>query len=162
MQHSEMSSIGSLTDLSHHDRKTSIVDDLLCEIYDRWYDGRHDSFESDTFTECSSTSEVYHWHRNSFQLENDNKHSTRILPSVLQTQSVTELRKTVDELQHRINFVSSRLVRQLKRRDRRVAKLQHNSDLVTAILQEMSPVHSKCGQHGHSSLLSFPSIGVMY
>lgn len=87
MQHSEMSSIGSLTDLSHHDRKTSIVDDLLCEIYDRWYDGRHDSFESDTFTECSSTSEVYHWHRNSFQLENDNKHSTRILPSVLQTQS---------------------------------------------------------------------------
>ncbi|XP_052677813.1 TBC1 domain family member 30-like isoform X1 [Crassostrea angulata] len=138
MQHSEMSSIGSLTDLSHHDRKTSIVDDLLCEIYDRWYDGRHDSFESDTFTECSSTSEVYHWHRNSFQLENDNKHSTRILPSVLQTQSVTELRKTVDELQHRINFVSSRLVRQLKRRDRRVAKLQHNSDLVTAILQAAS------------------------
>uniref|UniRef100_A0A8W8MKA8 Uncharacterized protein n=1 Tax=Magallana gigas TaxID=29159 RepID=A0A8W8MKA8_MAGGI len=138
-----MSSIGSLTDLSHHDRKTSIVDDLLCEIYDRWYDGRHDSFESDTFTECSSTSEVYHWHRNSFQLENDNKHSTRILPSVLQTQSVTELRKTVDELQHRINFVSSRLVRQLKRRDRRVAKLQHNSDLVTAILQASSQKRSR-------------------
>lgn len=87
MQHSEMSSIDSLTDLSHLDRKTSIVDDLLCEIYDRWYDGRHDSFESDTFTECSSTSEVYHWRRNSFQLVNDNKHSTRILPSVLQTQS---------------------------------------------------------------------------
>ena len=82
-----MSSIGSITDLSHLDRKASIVDDLLCEIYDRWYDGRHDSFESDTFTECSSTSEVYHWRRNSFQLANDNKHSSRILPSVLQSQS---------------------------------------------------------------------------
>lgn len=56
---------------------------------------------------------------------------------------VTELRKTVDELQHRINFVSSRLVRQLKRRDRRVAKLQHNSDLVTAILQASSQKRSR-------------------
>ncbi|XP_062593729.1 TBC1 domain family member 30-like [Saccostrea cucullata] len=138
MQFEMSSSFGSVSDLSYQDRKTSIVDDLLFEIYDRWHDGRHDSFESDTFTECSSTSEVYHWRRNSFQLENDNKHSTRILPSVLQTQSVDQLKKTVEELQHRINFVSSRLVRQLKRRDRRVAKLQHNSDLVTAILQASS------------------------
>ena len=55
-----------------------------------------------------------------------------------------ELKKTAEELQYRINFVSSRLVRQLKRRDRRVAKLQHNSDLVTAILQASSQKRSRC------------------
>jgi hypothetical protein len=42
------------------DRQTSIVDELLFEIYDRWHGGRHDSFDSDTFTECSSTSEFFH------------------------------------------------------------------------------------------------------
>lgn len=57
---------------------------------------------------------------------------------------IPQLKKTVEELQHRINFVSSRLVRQLKRRDRRIAKLQHNSDLVTAILQASSQKRSKC------------------
>lgn len=66
-----------------------------------------------------------------------------ILKSFLPFVGVVELKKTVDELQHRINFVSSRLVRQLKRRDRRVAKLQHNSDLVTAILQAASQKRSR-------------------
>lgn len=66
-----------------------------------------------------------------------------ILKSFLPFVGVAELKKTVDELQHRINFVSSRLVRQLKRRDRRVAKLQHNSDLVTAILQAASQKRSR-------------------
>lgn len=58
--------IGSLIDFSYYDRKISIVDDFFCEIYDRWYDGRYDSFESDIFIECFSTLEVYYWYRNLF------------------------------------------------------------------------------------------------
>ena len=42
------------------ERQQSIVDGLLFEIYDRWHGSRADSFDSDTFTECSSTSEVFH------------------------------------------------------------------------------------------------------
>ncbi|KAK3102803.1 hypothetical protein FSP39_014026 [Pinctada imbricata] len=120
----------------HLEHQTSIVDDLLFEIYDRWHDGRHDSFESDTFTECSSTSEVSHWRRNS--IYSDTTHSGRLNHSVLETQSLSQLRRMVSEMQHRINSMSSRLVRQLKRRDRRFAKLQHNCDLVTAIVQAAS------------------------
>lgn len=51
-------------------RQSSIVDGLLSEIYDRWQDHRPDSFDSDTFTECSSTSEFLHSRRHSrFLLE---------------------------------------------------------------------------------------------
>lgn len=42
-------------------RQGSIVDGLLHEIYDRWHFVRQDSFDSDTLTECSSTSEFL-WH----------------------------------------------------------------------------------------------------
>jgi hypothetical protein len=51
------------------DSQSSIVDGLLSEIYDRWHDHRHDSFDSDTFTECSSTSEFMHWRRHSVHLK---------------------------------------------------------------------------------------------
>lgn len=47
-------------------RQGSIVDGLLHEIYDRWHFGRHDSFDSDTLTECSSTSECLWSGRNEF------------------------------------------------------------------------------------------------
>ena len=44
-------------------RQHSIVDGLLFEIYDRWHGGSlRDSFDSDTLTECSSTSEVFYRH----------------------------------------------------------------------------------------------------
>ena len=46
--------------------QSSIVDGLLFEIYDRWHDTRLDSFDSDTFTECSSTSEFMHGRRSSY------------------------------------------------------------------------------------------------
>lgn len=39
--------------------------------------------------------------------------------------------------------MSARLVRQLKRRERRLAKLQHNFDIVTAILQASSQKRSE-------------------
>lgn len=56
-------------------RQTSIVDGLLSEIYDRWNDHRPDSFDSDTFTECSSTAEFFHSRRHSsFLLEIGGRH----------------------------------------------------------------------------------------
>ncbi|KAH3881405.1 hypothetical protein DPMN_005331 [Dreissena polymorpha] len=49
--------------------QSSIIDGLLSEIYDRWHDHRHDSFDSDTFTEYSSTSEFAPWRRPSSCLD---------------------------------------------------------------------------------------------
>jgi hypothetical protein len=70
---------------------TSIVDDLLFEIYDRWHDVRHDSFESDTFTECSSTSDIFPWRKNSIQLDIETKHSGKLNRSTLELQSKHKL-----------------------------------------------------------------------
>ncbi|KAL5014864.1 hypothetical protein ScPMuIL_009134 [Solemya velum] len=117
------------------DRRASIVDDLLFEIYDRWQDTRRDSFDSD-FTECSSTSEFFHG-RHSFG-EVEGRNSDKLHRAVLEVQNEKQLRSMFSELQHRINQTNIRLVRQLKRRDRRLAKLQHNCDIVTAILQASS------------------------
>ena len=39
--------------------RRSMVDELLFDIYDRWHYGRSLSFDSDTFTECSSTSDAF-------------------------------------------------------------------------------------------------------
>lgn len=68
------------------DRRTSIVDDLLFEIYDRWQDTRRDSFDSD-FTECSSTSEFFHG-RHSF-VEVEGRNSDKLHSAVLEVQSNT-------------------------------------------------------------------------
>ncbi|CAG2242121.1 TBC1 domain family member 30 [Mytilus edulis] len=126
----------TLFDLS--EQRSSIVDDLLFEIYDRWHDARHDSFESDTFTECSSTSDIFPWRKNSIHLDIEAKHSGKLNRSTLESQSLGQVRKMVSELQYRNNCMSARLVRQLKRRERRLAKLQHNFDIVTAIIQASS------------------------
>jgi hypothetical protein len=56
---------------------------------------------------------------------------------------VDQVKKMVSELQYRNNCISARLVRQLKRRERRLAKLQHNFDIVTAILQASSQKRRK-------------------
>lgn len=58
--------------------------------------------------------------------------------SLYESVGFDQLRRMVTELQHRGNQMSSRLVRQLKRRERRQAKLQHNCDIVTAVLQASS------------------------
>lgn len=75
----------TLFDLS--EQRSSIVDDLLFEIYDRWHDARHDSFESDTFTECSSTSDIFPWRKNSIHLDIEAKHSGKLNRSTLESQS---------------------------------------------------------------------------
>ena len=52
-----------------HSLESSIVDGLLCEIYDRYYFPRRGySIDSDTFTEYSSTSDAF-LSRNGFDTE---------------------------------------------------------------------------------------------
>ena len=47
----------------------SIVEGLLLEIYDRWQYPQRDSLDSDTFTECSSTSEAFWGRGDTVQLD---------------------------------------------------------------------------------------------
>ncbi|XP_064604966.1 TBC1 domain family member 30-like [Liolophura sinensis] len=117
-----------------HERQHSIVDGLLCEIYDRWQGNQRDSFDSDTFTECSSTSEIFGNTRGDWE----RRHARQLHRAFLETKDVDELQSMVKELKHTTAQVSARLIRQLKRKDRRIAKLQRNCDIVTAIIQAAS------------------------
>ncbi|XP_013384908.1 TBC1 domain family member 30-like isoform X2 [Lingula anatina] len=120
-------------------RQASIVDDLLFEIYDRWHVTHRDSFDSDTFTEASSTSEVFHSGRyGSYQLELEQRHSNKLNKAFLQNKEEAELRRMVHELKHTVAQMNTRLVRQLRKRDHMKAKLQKNCDVVTAVLQAAS------------------------
>lgn len=56
---------------------------------------------------------------------------------------VKQLQEVIKVLQHRTSIVSSRLVRQLKRRDHRLVRLQKNCDVLTAVLQAASLKRSK-------------------
>lgn len=70
------------------ERQQSIVDGLLFEIYDRWHGSRADSFDSDTFTECSSTSEVFHTRWDSYyETAADQGHAKQFHRTFLESQS---------------------------------------------------------------------------
>lgn len=73
-------SISSRESLDSSDRvsRSSIVDDLLFEIYDRWnYTSRRYSYDSDTtYTGYSSTSDAFFYRSDSVQSAFDDKHST--------------------------------------------------------------------------------------
>ncbi|XP_070557709.1 LOW QUALITY PROTEIN: TBC1 domain family member 30-like [Ptychodera flava] len=121
--------------------RSSIVDGLLCEIYDKYHGHRSDSFDSDGFTECSSNSDAVHLtssRSDTIQQQLANRHTTRLHRAYLNTKSVDELREMKRDLQREIAMFSARLVKQLKRRERRLAKLQKNQDVLTAILQAVS------------------------
>ena len=77
------------------ERQQSIVDGLLFEIYDRWHGSRADSFDSDTFTECSSTSEIFHTRWDSYYDETtaDHPHAKQFHRTFLENQSKYELNK---------------------------------------------------------------------
>ncbi|XP_012944028.1 TBC1 domain family member 30, partial [Aplysia californica] len=122
-------------------RQGSIVDGLLHEIYDRWHYSRHDSIDSDTMTECSSTSEFFFHSRHEaggYHSAIERRHGGQLNRSFLQNQSCVQLKRMLFDLQRSVSVMNIRLVRQLKRRDRRQAKLQRNFDIVTAVLQAAS------------------------
>ncbi|XP_036368894.1 uncharacterized protein LOC115223845 isoform X1 [Octopus sinensis] len=119
----------------------SIFDDLLFEIYDQWYDSYRDSFDSDTFTEYSSAAEIPHYYttaRWEYNLESEDRRIKKFSRAYLENQGVEKLKEIESGLRYDINQMSARLVRQLKRRDHRIAKLNCNFDLVTAFLQASS------------------------
>lgn len=61
---------------------------------------------------------------------------------------IDELRVLAKEFKIRISMLSAKLVKQLKRRAKNAYKLQKNFDVLTAVLQAVSPKRSK------SSILS--------
>ena len=71
------------------ERQQSIVDGLLFEIYDSWHGHRADSFDSDTYTECSSTSEVFHtrWD-SSNETATEQRHTGQFHRTFLESQSM--------------------------------------------------------------------------
>ncbi|XP_066284091.1 TBC1 domain family member 30-like isoform X1 [Branchiostoma lanceolatum] len=121
--------------------RPSLIDGLLCELYDRIpYGLGRDSLDSDTYTEYSSTSEVHcAGTRSEQELEPSHlTYTSRVQSACLREKEVKELRQMVEEQRRRTNVISQKLVRQLKRRDRRKSKLQKNCDILTAILQAVS------------------------
>lgn len=135
-----LDSISSRDSLDSPDRvsRSSIVDDLLFEIYDRWnYTSRRYSYDSDT-TYYSSTSDAFFCRSDSVQSAFDEKHSTLYQRKYLQSKDISELRQIRSELKHRVSKNSARLIRQLKNRDRHLLKATRNCDIITAILQASS------------------------
>ncbi|GFN84530.1 TBC1 domain family member 30-like isoform x2 [Plakobranchus ocellatus] len=82
-------------EMASKNRRTSIVDGLLHEIYDRYHlHGRSDSVDSDTLTECSSTSEATFFHHGHGMLGGgyhaallERRHASHLNRSFLQNQS---------------------------------------------------------------------------
>lgn len=119
------------SDLINAEKKASIVDCLLFEIYDQYHS--RDSVDSDNVTECSTTSGSFYG--GSFDLEERGESWTR---NELLTKDTDEVRVMAKEMRSRISMLSTKLVKQLKRRDKHAYKLQRNFDVLTAILQAVS------------------------
>ena len=82
--------IESFTGKPRSGSMSSIVDGLLFEIYDRWHYSQRDSLDSDTFTECSSTSDAFFGRVDSIHLEEvpQDRHSTSLTRAYLQSKSM--------------------------------------------------------------------------
>ena len=67
-------------------RSRSLVDELLFDIYDRWHYGQRDSFDSDTITGYSSTSDAFVGRSDVIQLQlAERRHGTRLNQAFLQS-----------------------------------------------------------------------------
>lgn len=77
-----------------------------------------------------------------FDLSVINFHNLSLIPKYLFLlflgSGLSQLQRMLSDLQRSIAVMNVRLVKQLKRRDRRQAKLQRNFDIVTAVLQASS------------------------
>ena len=67
-------------------RSRSLVNELLFDIYDRWHYGQRDSFDSDTITGYSSTSDAFVGRSDVIQLQlAERRHGTRLNQAFLQS-----------------------------------------------------------------------------
>ena len=77
-RHTSGGSNGSSEGYGQNDNRS--IDGLLFEIYDRW---QRDSFDSDTFTECSSTSDAFQGRVDSVHHDLEEKHGSRLSRATL-------------------------------------------------------------------------------
>ncbi|KAM4523613.1 TBC1 domain family member 30 isoform 3-T3 [Fundulus diaphanus] len=119
--------------------RSSIVDCLLVELYDA-YSGRRNADSWDSSTEASG-SDAFLGRSNSgsgFLQELQERHTRRLQMSYLAQKDLQELRSIIQEVKYRSGLQSTKLVRQLKRRDQLYHKRQKNYDIITACLQAVS------------------------
>ncbi|XP_029968787.1 TBC1 domain family member 30 isoform X2 [Salarias fasciatus] len=121
--------------------RTSIVDCLLVELYETYSGGSRRNVDSwDSSTEASG-SDAFLGRSNSgssFLQELQEKHTRRHQMKYLAQKAPEELLSIIQEVKHRTGLQSAKLMRQLRRRDRLVHKLQKNYDIITACLQAVS------------------------
>ncbi|XP_061617922.1 TBC1 domain family member 30 isoform X1 [Phyllopteryx taeniolatus] len=119
--------------------RTSIVDCLLVELYDT-YSGKRNVDSWDSSTEASGP-DAFQGRCNAgsgFLQELQEKHTRRHQVNYLARKEPEELRAIIQEVKYRTGVRSAKLIRQLRRRDRLVRKLQNYYDIVTACLQAVS------------------------
>ncbi|PWA22204.1 hypothetical protein CCH79_00017435 [Gambusia affinis] len=128
--------------------RSSIVDRLLVELYDAFSGGggrrTADSWDSST----GSGSDTLPARSNSgcgFLQELQERHTRRLQMIYLGQKDLQELRSIIQEVKHRSGLQSTKLLRQLKRRDRLVHKRQKNYDVITACLQAVSQKRRRSG-----------------
>lgn len=121
--------------------RASIVDCLLVELYDTYSGGcRRQADSWDSSTEASG-SEAFLSRSNtasSLLQELQQKHTRRHQRNYLSQKAPEELQSIIQEVKYRTGLQSTKLIRQLRRRDRLLHKLQKNYDIITACLQAVS------------------------
>ncbi|XP_031714780.1 TBC1 domain family member 30 isoform X1 [Anarrhichthys ocellatus] len=122
-------------------RSSSIVDCLLVELYETYSGGCRRNLDSwDSSTEASG-SDAFLGRSNSgssFLQELQEKHTRRHQVNYLGQKAPEELHSIIQEVKYRTGLQSTKLLRQLRRRDRLCHKLQKNYDIITACLQAVS------------------------
>ncbi|KAM8908685.1 TBC1 domain family member 30 isoform 2-T2 [Spinachia spinachia] len=122
-------------------QRSSIVDCLLVELYETCGGGGRRNLDSwDSSTEASG-SDAFLGRSNSgsgFLQELQEKHTRRHQMNYLAQKAPAELHSIIQEVKYRTSLQSTKLLRQLRRRDRLCHKLQRSYDIITACLQAVS------------------------
>ncbi|XP_077956652.1 LOW QUALITY PROTEIN: TBC1 domain family member 30 [Gasterosteus aculeatus] len=122
-------------------QRSSIVDCLLVELYETCGGGGRRNRDSwDSSTEASG-SDAFLGRSNSgsgFLQELQEKHTRRHQMNYLAQKAPAELHSIIQEVKYRTSLQSTKLLRQLRRRDRLCHKLQRSYDIITACLQAVS------------------------
>ncbi|CAF0808804.1 unnamed protein product [Brachionus calyciflorus] len=123
-------------------RNESLVDGLLGDIYDRFNITFKENLDSDVFTEMSLSSSRYSGidldTESNADHESECRKNYKLSKSTLQSLDPKELTLLINEMSSKINQISSKLIRQLKQKDKLLSKLNRNFDVITALLQANS------------------------
>ncbi|XP_076358517.1 uncharacterized protein LOC143251059 isoform X2 [Tachypleus tridentatus] len=123
------------------ERNPSLVEDLLHEIYGQLSPSdRRSSADSEHFTDGSVTD--FTWAVNHFMMGSERGRRARYTRSSLLNKDVQELETIVKQLQNQTQHTNNSLVQQLKLRDRLMNRRNHSYDMLTAVLQAISPKRS--------------------